>query len=1078
MDNARHQPASLDDSGLEQLLSSLTAVRDGDFSMRLPKTGDPLLDQIAVVFNGMVDQLDRFTTEVTRVAREVGTEGNLGGQAEIRGVSGTWKSLTDSVNAMANNLTSQVRNIAMVTTAVANGDLTKKIDVDAQGEILELKTTINTMVDQLSAFAAEVTRVAREVGRDGQLGGQAEVEGVAGTWKRLTENVNELAQNLTRQVRAIAEVTSAVAAGDLTRSISVEAKGEVAELKDNVNAMVVSLRETIRANEEQNWLKTNLARIGGMMQGHRDLAVVADLVMEDLAPLVNAQHGTFFVAEDADGETRLRLVAGYGLRADKDAPIQYRIGQSLIGQVAKGKRPIVVDEIPPGYIKISSGLGEAPPANLAVLPLLFEGQVLGVVELASFTRFSSAQVSLLEELTESLGVSVNAIVANSRTDVLLQESQRLTAELQARSAELQARSEELQASNADLESQAAVLAEQKRDIEIKNAEIERARQEIEERARQLALASQYKSQFLANMSHELRTPLNSLLILARLLAQNPGQNLTPKQVEYAHVIHSAGTDLLNLINDILDLSKVEAGRMDIRVVEFPLQSLIEDIQATFQPLTSERGLDFTVLTDPGVPASMVTDRQRLRQVLSNLVSNAVKFTERGGVTLRVTLADGRTDPHGGPVMAFVVTDTGIGIAPENLAAIFGAFQQGDGTLSRRYGGTGLGLSIAREVAALLGGEITAESEVGWGSTFTLYLPSAPPPTVTPAGPPASQPSALPIPGAGQDGPAPGGTAAMARSQFGARNLLVLERTSGGLLNLLAHSAVSDLADSGGLVSVVTAATAEEGITALTQAPFQCVIVDLSLPSAPEFLDQVTQKAELHGIPILAHARPGQPARAGDRLDLTRPRANLALELLPSLDEMRERITFALAAATAPAPSMAATGTTAAAAAAPTAAPAATSPLTAAAEPFVQPPAPDRAPARVPRHAALQGRKALVVDDDPRNVFAIASTLRLAGMSVTEASSGQEGINALIAEPDIDVILMDIMMPGMDGYATMTVIRQMPVFARLPIIAVTARAMLGDRDKSIAAGASDYVTKPVDPEELLSRTEHWLTAPNS
>jgi signal transduction histidine kinase/CheY-like chemotaxis protein/HAMP domain-containing protein len=1044
MDNARHQPASLDDSGLEQLLSSLTAVRDGDFSMRLPKTGDPLLDQIAVVFNGMVDQLDRFTTEVTRVAREVGTEGNLGGQAEIRGVSGTWKSLTDSVNAMANNLTSQVRNIAMVTTAVANGDLTKKIDVDAQGEILELKTTINTMVDQLSAFAAEVTRVAREVGRDGQLGGQAEVEGVAGTWKRLTENVNELAQNLTRQVRAIAEVTSAVAAGDLTRSISVEAKGEVAELKDNVNAMVVSLRETIRANEEQNWLKTNLARIGGMMQGHRDLAVVADLVMEDLAPLVNAQHGTFFVAEDADGETRLRLVAGYGLRADKDAPIQYRIGQSLIGQVAKGKRPIVVDEIPPGYIKISSGLGEAPPANLAVLPLLFEGQVLGVVELASFTRFSSAQVSLLEELTESLGVSVNAIVANSRTDVLLQESQRLTAELQARSAELQARSEELQASNADLESQAAVLAEQKRDIEIKNAEIERARQEIEERARQLALASQYKSQFLANMSHELRTPLNSLLILARLLAQNPGQNLTPKQVEYAHVIHSAGTDLLNLINDILDLSKVEAGRMDIRVVEFPLQSLIEDIQATFQPLTSDRGLDFTVLTDPGVPASVVTDRQRLRQVLSNLVSNAVKFTERGGVTLRVTLADGRTDPRGGPVMAFVVTDTGIGIAPENLAAIFGAFQQGDGTLSRRYGGTGLGLSIAREVAALLGGEITAESEVGWGSTFTLYLPSAPPPTVTPAGPPASQPSALPIPGAGRDGPAPGGTAAMARSQFGARNLLVLERTSGGLLNLLAHSAVSDLADSGGLVSVVTAATAEEGITALTQAPFQCVIVDLSLPSAPEFLDQVAQKAELHGIPILAHARPGQPARAGDRLDLTRPRANLALELLPSLDEMRERITFTLAAAP----------------------PAATAP------------APDRAPVKVPRHAALQGRKALVVDDDPRNVFAIASTLRLAGMRVTEASSGQEGINALIAEPDIDVILMDIMMPGMDGYATMSVIRQMPDFARLPIIAVTARAMLGDRDKSIAAGASDYVTKPVDPEELLSRTEHWLTAPSS
>ncbi|HEX9623467.1 MAG TPA: HAMP domain-containing protein, partial [Streptosporangiaceae bacterium] len=334
MDHPRRPQSRLDEPGLEQLLAGLTAVRDGDFSKRLPKSGDPLLDEIAVVFNGMAGQLDLFTSEVTRVAREVGTDGKLGGQAEIRGVSGTWKSLTESVNAMADNLTNQVRNIAQVTTAVAKGDLTKKIDVDARGEILELKTTINTMVDQLSSFAAEVTRVAREVGRDGQLGGQAEVEGVAGTWKRLTENVNELAQNLTRQVRAIAEVTSAVAAGDLTRSISVEANGEVAELKDNINAMVQSLRETIRANQEQNWLKTNLARIGGMMQGHRDLSVVADVIMEELAPLVRAQHGTFFLTEDAEGEARLRLVAGYGLGADKDAPIQYRIGQSLIGQVA------------------------------------------------------------------------------------------------------------------------------------------------------------------------------------------------------------------------------------------------------------------------------------------------------------------------------------------------------------------------------------------------------------------------------------------------------------------------------------------------------------------------------------------------------------------------------------------------------------------------------------------------------------------------------------------------------------------------------------------------------------------------
>ena len=581
----------------------------------------------------MVGTLSAFADEVTRVAREVGTEGRLGGQADVKGVSGTWKDLTDNVNSMAQNLTGQVRNIAQVTTAVANGDLSKKIDVDARGEILELKTTINTMVDQLSSFAAEVTRVAREVGSQGRLGGQAEVEGVSGTWKRLTENVNELAGNLTRQVRAIAEVTSAVASGDLTRSISVEAQGEVAELKDNINAMVQSLRETIRANQQQDWLKTNLARIAGMMQGHRDLAIVAELIMDELAPLVSAQHGTFFLSEPADADSQLRLIAGYGLRADKGAPIQYRLGQSLIGQVAQSKRPVVVANLPEGYVKISSGLGEAPPTNLAILPILFEDQVLGVIELASFTPFSQVQTDFLEQLTETLGVNFNTIIANARTDTLLAESQRLASELQARSEELQAQQVELQRSNADLEDKAALLAAQNRDIETKNAEIEQARQEIEERARQLALASKYKSQFLANMSHELRTPLNSLLILARLLAQNPGRNLTAKQVEYANVIHSAGSDLLQLINDILDLSKVEAGRMDIHAERFALGALLDDIQTTFQPLTAEKGLEFAVEADAGAPVELFTDRQRLRQVLGNLLSNAVKFTERGNVLL-------------------------------------------------------------------------------------------------------------------------------------------------------------------------------------------------------------------------------------------------------------------------------------------------------------------------------------------------------------------------------------------------------------------------------------------------------------
>jgi len=1292
MTDVDHQPPRLDRAALEQLLAGLTAVRGGDFSRRLAPTGDPLVDEIATVFNGMANQLDQFTAEVTRVAREVGTEGklggqahvpdvsgtwkdltdsvnamagnlttqvrniaqvatavakgdlsqkigveaqgeilelkttlntmvdqlsgfadevtrvarevgtqgNLGGQAVVRGVSGTWKDLTDNVNSMATNLTSQVRNIAQVTTAVAQGDLTKKIDVDARGEILELKTTINTMVDQLSAFAAEVTRVAREVGREGKLGGQAEVEGVSGTWKRLTENVNELAGNLTRQVRAIGAVTSAVAAGDLTRTISVQAEGEVAELKDNINAMVRSLRESVQASRDQEWLKSNLASIGSMMQGHRDLEVVAELIMEELAPLLGAQHGTFFLRDESGGETRLRLIAGYGLRADKDAPIQYRIGQSLIGQVAKTKRAIVVDEIPPGYIRISSGLGEAPPANLAVMPIKFEGQVMGVVELASFSKFTPIQIGFLEQLTETLGVSVNAIIANARTDGLLEQSQRLTAELQARSSELQSRSEELTLSNADLEEKARLLAAQKQDIEAKNAEISRAREEIEERARQLGLASQYKSQFLANMSHELRTPLNSLLILARLLAQNPGRNLTAKQVEYANVIHSAGSDLLQLINDILDLSKVEAGRLDVHPERFLLSALVEDLQATFGPLTAEKGLDFAIAIEPSAPAELVTDRQRLRQVLGNLLSNAVKFTENGQVELGVRAVSaaaaaaesvagsasplplsGDGDGDGdGSLLALSVTDTGIGIAPENLAAIFGAFQQGDGTLSRRYGGTGLGLSIASEVSALLGGRITAESDLGRGSTFTLYVPATLPdipaqdvagggfgaadgaPVDGPDGPGgphgADSPARYGLEGrhglarlaalaesgdaagrggvgglgdlgdfggsgdsaesggpagarvggaaswyevndlgaldtlavdlaeadelAGGDGPGPLGgndealaegpsgntvttvaqrvktaggyiaalAAAAAPGGLGAagpgtaiRNVLVFEGSGSGLLTLLAHSAISDLTETDGTIGVSTATSPAQAITTLTAEPFRCVVIDLAQSSALQFLEQVREHPELRDIPVLAHSA-DRPADGDGQGRLAVLRSNHGrLELLPSLDHLRERIGLYLSAT----------------------------------RPGEVPPLAGDAPAARSAPGTgrqeLYGKRVLVVDDDARNVFALSSTLELHGMQVAHASDGRQGIEALLAAPETDLILMDIMMPGMDGYAAMTVIRQMPQFASLPIIAVTARAMPSDRQKSLAAGASDYVTKPVDTDELLNCMEHWL-----
>ncbi|MGC0406228.1 HAMP domain-containing protein/signal transduction histidine kinase [Streptomyces sp. SAI-126] len=606
-----------------------TAVARGDLSQKITVEAKGEVAALADVINTMVDTLSAFADEVTRVAREVGTEGRLGGQAHVPNVAGTWKDLTDNVNSMANNLTGQVRNIALVTTAVANGDLSKKIDVDARGEILELKTTINTMVDQLSSFAAEVTRVAREVGSEGRLGGQAEVEGVEGTWKRLTENVNELAGNLTRQVRAIAEVASAVAEGDLTRSINVEASGEVAELKDNINSMVESLRETTRANQEQDWLKTNLARISSLMQGHRDLPVVAELIMDELTPLVAAQYGAFYLAEDTQRGHELRLVGSYGYPDDEERPTRIPVGRSLVGQAARNRRSVTVEELPEGYVTISSGLGHAAPTALVVLPIVVEEQVLGVIELASVSRFRKIHQDFLAQLMPTIGVNLNTIVANVRTDELLDESQRLTAELQARSEELQVQQDELQRSNAELEEKASLLASQNRDIEAKNLQIEQARQELETRAQQLSLASKYKSEFLANMSHELRTPLNSLLILAQLLAQNPSRNLTPKQVEYAGIIHSAGSDLLQLINDILDLSKVEAGKMDVAPERVPLRKLLEYVEATFRPMTSQKSLEFTVATAPGTPADLLTDDSRLRQILRNLLSNAVKVHRAG-----------------------------------------------------------------------------------------------------------------------------------------------------------------------------------------------------------------------------------------------------------------------------------------------------------------------------------------------------------------------------------------------------------------------------------------------------------------
>ncbi|TML43313.1 MAG: response regulator, partial [Actinobacteria bacterium] len=1152
--------------------------------------------------NTMVDQLSSFADEVTRVAREVGTEGKLGGQAEVKGVGGTWKGLTDNVNYMASNLTDQVRNIAQVTTAVARGNLTQKITVDAKGEILELKNTINTMVDQLSSFAAEVTRVAREVGTEGKLGGQAEVEGVSGTWKGLTENVNQLAATLTTQLRAIAEVSTAVTQGDLTRNITVLAEGEVAELKDNINQMIANLRETTQRNEEQDWLKTNLAKISGMMQGQRDLQTVSRLIMSELTPTVAAQHGAFFLSEADDGtDSELRLIASYGYKARKSVSNRFKLGEALVGQCAMEKKTILITEAPSDYIKVTSGLGEAAPVNIMVLPLLFEEQVLGVIELGSLRPFSEVNQTFLEQLMETIGVVLNTIMANMRTEELLGQSQRLTQELQSQSQELQAQQEELRRSNVELESQAAslkaseellqqqqdelqqtndelqekarLLAEQNRNIEIKNREIEMARLGLEEKAQQLALSSKYKSEFLANMSHELRTPLNSLLILAKLLSDNEGSNLNEKQVEYARTIHTAGTDLLNLINDILDLTKVEAGKMAVLPADVTVEQIRSYVAQSFQPVAHDKGLRFTLTTGENVPDRVFTDEQRLQQVLKNLLSNAFKFTEEGGVELRVEMAGpdvrySMSDLEGKPdVVAFAVADTGIGVPTEQLRLIFEAFQQADGTTSRRYGGTGLGLSISREIARLLGGEIQARSVVGEGSTFTLYLPLE--------YRPGSEPDAAPAEVAVIEERSASGHSLIregeqARARLaslhavaddrevitpGDRTLLAIESDdelarlvvdvgrdlgfkvviasrSGSALSavreigpdaivldttlahsdglaLLAHlknetdvrhipvqvisdehlrqqalstgalgflpkpltkddltraiagmaafiergvsrllvveddeterGAIAELLSAGDDVRVTAVGSSEEALAALEEQPFHCIVLDLKLPRTTGFalLERLKEEERFRDIPVIVHT--GKALNRREETRLKKYAETIIVKDARSPERLLDETTLFL----------------------------------------------HRGAARLPAEqrrmieslhspdSALQGRRVLIVDDDVRNVFALTGVLERNGMEVVFAETGRDGIAMLKQHPDVDLVLMDIMMPEMDGYETIQAMRSIAKFKELPIIALTAKAMKGDREKSIAAGASDYITKPVDVDQLLSLMRVWL-----
>jgi HAMP domain-containing protein/CheY-like chemotaxis protein/GAF domain-containing protein len=1128
-----------------------TAVARGDLSRKITVDVKGEILELKNTINTMVDQLNAFAGEVTRVAREVGTEGKLGGQAQVPGVAGTWKDLTDTVNFMAANLTEQVRGIVKVVTAVANGDLKQNLTVKSKGEVAALAETINNMTDTLATFADQVTSVAREVGVEGRLGGQANVPGAAGTWKDLTGNVNLLAANLTSQVRAIAEVATAVTKGDLTRSIQVDARGEVAELKDNINTMIGNLRLTTDVNTEQDWLKTNLAKFTNMLQGQRDLTTVGRLLLTELTPLVNAHMGVIYQVENEENP-QLRLLSAYAGDGTDPHREVVQFGDGLIGQCAMDKRQRLVSEIPADATPINSALLRVVPKNLVVLPVLFETQVKAVIELGSLTSFTTSQMTFLEQLTDSIGIVLNSIEATMQTEGLLKQSQQLAGELQTQQ-------KELQQTNEQLEQKAQQLAERNVEVERKNQEIEQARRALEEKATELSLTSKYKSEFLANMSHELRTPLNSILILGQQLTENPDGNLTGKQVEFARTIHGAGTDLLNLISDILDLSKIESGTVTVDAEEILTANLLETVGRPFRHEAENRQLSFNIDVDPNLGRSIVTDSKRLQQVLKNLLSNAFKFTAEGGVRLSVSAAIGGWSPehpvlnHSPAVIAFEVSDTGIGIPAEKQKLIFEAFQQADAGTSRKYGGTGLGLAISRELASLLGGEIHLQSTPGKGSNFVLYLPlKYSGPTVAPRVSPSSQYTTAPVaiqervieqlsddrlnlePGDTillivEDDPhyarvlidlardkgfkvlvaARGAEALDLAKQFqpaaisldvflpdmlgwtvlsqlkhnpltrhipvqiitldedrqhalarGAFSFVNKPTTTEGVSaalsqikeyakprrkrllivedNAAEQMSIRELLDHED-IEIVTTDTGAGALSTLRDSPCDCVVLDLRLPDMTGFevLDQIRNDDSLSNVPVVVFT--GRELSVEEDAELHTMARSIVVKGVESPERLLDETSLFL----------------------------------------------HRVITELPLEKQrmleklnssdedLVGRTALLVDDDARNIFALSSVLERRGMKVLTATTGSEAVALVESNPDIAVVLMDIMMPQMDGYQTIGVIRENPEFRRLPIIALTAKAMKGDREKCLEAGASDYLAKPVNTEQLLLAIRMWL-----
>ncbi|MFT5452647.1 MAG: signal transduction histidine kinase/CheY-like chemotaxis protein/HAMP domain-containing protein [Enterobacterales bacterium] len=1065
----------------------------------------------------------------------------LGGQARVEGVSGTWLDLTNNVNGMADNLTAQVRNIAEVTTAVANGDLTKKITVEAKGEVLELKGTINTMVEQLNAFSSEVTRVAKDVGTEGILGGQAKVEGVSGTWLKLTNNVNGMADSLTVQVRNITEVVTAVATGDLTRLIDIDTKGEFLELKNNINRMINVLYSADEENKNQNWVKDGVSLLNIRVLDNDKLADQIETSINEISRYVNAGIGALYIYEKENEILTLEGSYAYVHRADVAS--SFKLSEGVVGQVAYEKKPILLTNVPDGAT-IQSGTTKGKALNIYTYPLIFKEELIGVVEVASYEKFSAIILEYIDSALITLAGSLYVSIQASATSNLLVQSQ-------TQSEELEEQSLQLKSQNKELEQQRQSMDMQRHELEIKNSDLESAQVEVNKRAKDLEDANRYKSEFLANMSHELRTPLNSMLLLSSSLSKV--KDIEPAKLnKQASTIYDAGSSLLNLINDILDLSKIEANLMTLNIEEVHISSLLDELKELFKPQAEDKKIHLESTISANSLTTFSSDKTKLTQVLRNFLSNAIKFTGTDGSISIEVAPNTEIDKKLRPITISVI-DNGIGIEKDKIGLVFEAFKQADGGTSRQYGGTGLGLSISKELTALLGGRIDVKSTMDKGSNFCIYLPlkidtdliddslvehvqlekksssiiKIEDKSITPDDREKLNKQDIVILVVEDDTvfaniivegihklghkaivALDGNTAiSMARKYMpsaiildivlpilnGMEVLRILKsdvKTRHIPIKILSSTEPQTIAKKLGaidsvtkpiqeneldnlitsligyiknkekriliieddevqakhlealltdtVISVKTVGTAKKGLKEALSNQYDCAVLDLHLSDKSGFKLLALIEEKNINLPIIIYTT--RDLTDAELVKIRTHSETIIIKTATSNARLIEEVSLFLHSE----------------------------------KDSLNEEKQQLLSQAMNNDLGLVGKKILMVDDDIRNIYALSSVLEGKGLDIKSAQNGKEALDLLKNTANkFDIVLMDIMMPVMNGYDAMSAIRKDSKIKNIPIIALTAKAQAEDKQLCIDAGANDYMSKPIDHEQLLSLLKIWL-----